>query len=440
MRFWWIVIIAVFVTACGQKQPPVDETRKASNKPYRVNGQWYYPLLKADGYDETGMASWYGRDFHGKKTSSGETYDMHGLSAAHPTLPMGTMVRVTNLENGKHIDLRINDRGPFVKDRLIDLSYAAAKKLGYAEKGTARVRVQALSDGAPAPVKVTHYVAPPKTKTAAEASGSLSPLRSLPEVITTAQADEVTTEKTVTSQVRRTPKAPAWQPATPPTVSKQAATPYYVQLGAFVSRTSAEKLRQQYLRDYPQLRLFVDDAKTPVVYKVRQGPFSRRDQAELLAARMEMNGITQVSLVSDDLRPLIATPAAQSPSPAAPQDLPAPMSSSDNMNRQFVTSVQQPAPASVNSVTAAHAHAVSSEQKGRVYVQIGAFSSMQRAVMVRDRYQSRYPNIAIHAPHPGDAKIYRVRIGPFDDVNRVGAVVEELERSGIDKAIVVVGK
>ncbi len=438
MRFWWIVIIAVFVTACGQKQPPVDETRKATNKPYRVNGQWYYPLLKADGYDETGMASWYGRDFHGKKTSSGERYDMHGLSAAHPTLPMGTMVRVTNLENGKHIDLRINDRGPFVKDRLIDLSYAAAQQLGYAKKGTARVRVQALGDGSPAPVKVTHYVAQPKPKAAVEPSGNLSPLRSLPEVITTAQADEVTTEKTVTGQATRTPKTPAWQPAPPPAVSKQGTTPYYVQLGAFVSRESADKLRQQYLHDYPQLRLFVDDEKTPVVYKVRQGPFSRRDQAELLAARMEMSGITKVSLVSDNLRPLITTPAAQPPAPVAQQDLPAPMRSSATMNRQFVTAARQPAEGSASK--AAHDGAAAVEQKGKVYVQIGAFSSMQRAAMLRDRYRSRYPNIAVHAPHAGDAEIYRVRIGPFDDVSHVGTVVEDVESSGIDKAIVVVGK
>jgi len=114
--------------------------------PYTIGNRTYYPLTTSEGYDETGIASWYGRDFHGKKTANGERYDMHALSAAHPTLPLPTLARVTNLENGKQIVVRINDRGPFVKDRLIDLSYNAAVALGFAARGTARVRVQTLSE------------------------------------------------------------------------------------------------------------------------------------------------------------------------------------------------------------------------------------------------------------------------------------------------------
>jgi len=102
------------------------------------------PSAAAGVYDEVGIASWYGPKFHGRKTASGEVFNMYALTAAHRTLPLGVRVRVTNLENGKSVIVRINDRGPFVKGRLIDLSYAAAKRLGFVHQGTARVRVQSL--------------------------------------------------------------------------------------------------------------------------------------------------------------------------------------------------------------------------------------------------------------------------------------------------------
>ncbi|MDD4952719.1 MAG: septal ring lytic transglycosylase RlpA family protein, partial [Desulfovibrionaceae bacterium] len=122
-------------------------------EPYTVLGRTYYPLPSAAGYSRTGIASWYGEDFHGKPTASGETYDMHALTAAHKTLPLGTRVRVTNLSNGRWVDLTVNDRGPFVGDRLIDLSYAAARRIDSAASGLARVRVEALGSGdAPGPV------------------------------------------------------------------------------------------------------------------------------------------------------------------------------------------------------------------------------------------------------------------------------------------------
>jgi len=116
-----------------------------TGKPYKIANRVYYPLSTAEGYDRTGIASWYGKDFHGKMTANGERYDMHALSAAHPTLPLPTLARVTNLENGKQVIVRVNDRGPFVKNRLIDLSYSAAVALGFSSTGTTRVRVQALS-------------------------------------------------------------------------------------------------------------------------------------------------------------------------------------------------------------------------------------------------------------------------------------------------------
>jgi rare lipoprotein A len=117
---------------------------KATQRPYTVMGKTYEPLSSHVGFTQEGIASWYGKDFHGKKTSNGETYDMHAMTAAHKTLPLGVFVKVRNKENGQETVVRVNDRGPFVKNRIIDLSYSAAKKLGVDMKGTAPVRIEAL--------------------------------------------------------------------------------------------------------------------------------------------------------------------------------------------------------------------------------------------------------------------------------------------------------
>ena len=126
--------------------PRKEPLSKHGNKsPYTVNGKTYRVLSSATGYSEVGIASWYGAKFHGHTTSNGETFDMNKISGAHKTLPLPSWVRVTNLDNGRSIDVRVNDRGPFHSGRIIDLSYAAAVKLGYHDKGTARVRVEALA-------------------------------------------------------------------------------------------------------------------------------------------------------------------------------------------------------------------------------------------------------------------------------------------------------
>jgi rare lipoprotein A len=117
---------------------------KASQKPYTVLGQRYEPLPSHDRFVQTGIASWYGKGFHGRKTSSGEKYDMYAMTAAHKTLPLGLYVTVHNQKNGRDVVVRVNDRGPFIKGRVIDLSFAAAKKLGIDVSGTAFVRVEAL--------------------------------------------------------------------------------------------------------------------------------------------------------------------------------------------------------------------------------------------------------------------------------------------------------
>lgn len=126
---------------------------------YTQFGRVYCPMTSAEGFVETGIASWYGEDFHGRPTAMGETYNMYAMTAAHKTLPLPTRVRVTNLENGRSAEVRVNDRGPFVDKRVIDLSYAAARQLGVVRRGTARVRVVALEAGGtpqPEPVGGAH--------------------------------------------------------------------------------------------------------------------------------------------------------------------------------------------------------------------------------------------------------------------------------------------
>lgn len=140
----------LLVDACAStksnvsKSPESDKKLKAYQRPYTVNGQRYEPLQTHEGFTQTGVASWYGKDFDGKNTSNGERYDMHAMTAAHKTLPLGVYVKVRNKDNGREAVVRVNDRGPFVKGRIIDLSYAAAKSLGIDLVGTGPVRIEAL--------------------------------------------------------------------------------------------------------------------------------------------------------------------------------------------------------------------------------------------------------------------------------------------------------
>lgn len=141
--------------------PVVERRTIAGNKsPYTVNGVTYRVMDSEVGYSDTGRASWYGRKFHGHRTSNGEVYDMFQLSAAHRSLPIPSFAKVTNLENGRSVVVRINDRGPFHRDRIIDLSYAGATLLGFAEAGTARVRVEAIVPGQQPPVMVAGSAMP----------------------------------------------------------------------------------------------------------------------------------------------------------------------------------------------------------------------------------------------------------------------------------------
>lgn len=136
----FIVSVLVLSLACSA----TSQTVKKSSVSYVIAGQRYYVLEEAHGFVQEGLASWYGKDFHGRPTASGEIYDMYADTVAHKTLPLGTYLRVSNLDNGRSLLVRVNDRGPFVKRRIIDLSYGVAKKLEVLEAGVAPVRIEAL--------------------------------------------------------------------------------------------------------------------------------------------------------------------------------------------------------------------------------------------------------------------------------------------------------
>ena len=137
------MLFIVFVTSVEASGP-----RPRTQKSYVIDGKRYYPIPSAEGYNKKGIASWYGGKFHGRKTSNGEIYNKYSMTAAHKTLPMNTMLLVKNLENGKKTVVRINDRGPFVRGRIIDLSYKAAKTLGIVKNGTAKVQTIAMGEEA----------------------------------------------------------------------------------------------------------------------------------------------------------------------------------------------------------------------------------------------------------------------------------------------------
>ncbi len=141
-----LLVMAVLVGGCSTRSG-YQNGRYRGTSAYTVRGKTYYPLKSARDFVETGVASWYGPGFHGKTTSNGERYNQNAMTAAHKLLPFGTRLRVVNLENGRVTEVRINDRGPFVDSRIIDLSRAAAKDLGMLGKGTARVRLIALENG-----------------------------------------------------------------------------------------------------------------------------------------------------------------------------------------------------------------------------------------------------------------------------------------------------
>jgi rare lipoprotein A len=285
MRFFSSLIVLFALTAvlpaCAQLQFGAELAKQGKRtaaggiykvgNPYKIAGEWYYPRENTK-YDNIGIASWYGPKFQGRRTANGEIFDMNLLTAAHPTLPMPVMVQVTNLENGRSMKLRVNDRGPFKKNREIDLSRRAAEILGFKDKGTARVRVKYL------------HRAPLYNQRGQLISGD--------------ESDSFVFDKPYTpTRDRYVSAAPITDVETKSLdgqdlPSKKSVLPkqkYYVQLGVFSRKDSAEALRQK-LGQIGQVEVSELTSGGRQLYRVRVGPVNSRVDANILVDDVLDNG------------------------------------------------------------------------------------------------------------------------------------------------------
>lgn len=247
----------------AEPEPQMEPYSKYGNPPYyEVNGRLYHTLRSSAGYVERGIASWYGTKFHGRRTSSGEPYDLYAVTAAHKTLPLPSYVLVTNLNNGRNLVVRVNDRGPFHGERLIDLSYAAAGKLGVLPTGTALVEVRAIQPGEPLPTLVARAGESPPYEIPVEPDQApvslVASADSQPPVGIEAEASPIKEEVKEISP-----------PAPMPVLVSKPADRIYLQVGAFKSRANAEQLRN---RIATRVRTAVDIINTATWYRVRLGP------------------------------------------------------------------------------------------------------------------------------------------------------------------------
>lgn len=247
--------------------PRSEPLAASGNRPYIVFGRRYTPMQSARGYREIGVASWYGKKFHGRPTSSGESYDMYAMTAAHKTLPLPSYVRVRNLANGREVIVRVNDRGPFLHGRLIDLSYAAAYKLDVLKTGTARVEVSAVGpDDRPA-----NSVAIGTVDTAPVASGE--PLTAAPSS---------------TSLISSANAAPA----------KATAGGVFLQVGSFSSWDNAIKLRDQLeAKNIKPVSIATVNVKEARYFRVRVGPLDNLGVAENISSQVSAMGIRDSRVV-----------------------------------------------------------------------------------------------------------------------------------------------
>lgn len=230
-----------FLLSCAgpEKKPP---SLPGYPTAYKIGKQWYQPVKHARGFRERGLASWYGEDFHGRRTSSSEIYDMHALTAAHKTLPLGTYVKVRNLRNGKEVVVRINDRGPFVRGRIIDLSYGGAKKIGLVGPGTAPVEIVALG---------------------------------------------VPKETTVKGKLKRT--------LVP---SNYYVGDFAVQVGAFKDKENALRLKNRLVSTYKDTHIVLYERTDGTFYRVRVARCTTLDQARKYEKMLESDGFPDAIVVA----------------------------------------------------------------------------------------------------------------------------------------------
>jgi rare lipoprotein A len=252
-------------------EPRVEPLARAANNPYTVFGQQYVPFKSLEPYRQRGIGSWYGRKFHGQRTSSGEPYDMYAMTAAHATLPIPSYARVSNIANGRNVIVRVNDRGPFHSGRLIDLSYAAAYKLGYASAGSATVEVESIMP------EEMPLIAARRRQAASAVAAAPAPEPVRPPAAARPAA------QVVLVAAAAPPAAPEAAQSLPMDADARGV---YLQLGAFSARENAENFR---VRVYQQLawlndaiRIFARDG----MYRLDLGPYRDRGEAAGMAEKI----------------------------------------------------------------------------------------------------------------------------------------------------------
>ena len=284
-------------------EPRIEPYANRGNKPYVVFGKTYTPQLDEQPARQRGRGSWYGKKFHGQRTSSGEPYDMYKMTAAHPTLPIPSYARVTNLGNNRTVVVRVNDRGPFHSDRIIDLSYTAALKLGYIGHGSAQLEVQRIlpqeirqmelarnSGAVPAVASLPPQPQPPAP---AMAMANMAPAAMLAPAAVETEA--VPMPLTTVSAPAEMLVAPAAVPAPAPVPATTSAGPapvgaYYLQLGAFSQAANAQAARAQHAQQWSGRLPQVDIVESNSLFRLYGGPFGSRADAEATARQMQASG------------------------------------------------------------------------------------------------------------------------------------------------------
>jgi len=251
-------------------RPRPEPLHRFANNPYQVFGKDYVPVRAGSPFRQRGIASWYGRRYHGQKTSSGETYDMYAMTAAHPTLPIPSYARVTNVSNGRSVIVRVNDRGPFHSDRVMDLSYVAAYKLGYIQSGSTLVDIESVTADSPPVVAA----APPPPANPA-------PVR-----------EQTPAQARAQSQSTAQPQAPAQSQApiqarelSPMPVTTQA-NGVYLQLGAFSMRDNAESFRARVYKELGWLNDPMHVNAQGGMFRLQLGPYRSQEEARRMADRI----------------------------------------------------------------------------------------------------------------------------------------------------------
>ncbi len=265
-------------------------------RPYQVNGTWYYPAVDFN-YRETGIASWYGADFHGKRTANGETYDMNALSAAHRTLPLPSMVRVVNLRNGRSIAVRVNDRGPFARGRIIDLSRRAAQLLGFERQGTTPVRIEIMTQESRQLALLAQQGG--ATAVAAAAPSDTVIVTALPPPGAAGVASPKKVQFAAATPAPRKRNGETMALAAP-RLRFEAVKPtrLYVQAGSFVRREYAERMQRK-LSPVGHARITEAVVGKYRFYRVRIGPLGTVEQGDRVLDNVIAYGYPDARLIAD---------------------------------------------------------------------------------------------------------------------------------------------